>query len=35
LLEEPQVIATYPIAVANSRNRIGGAAFVDFVQSAA
>jgi len=35
LPEELQVIATYPIAVANGRNRTGGEAFVDFAQSPA
>jgi molybdate transport system substrate-binding protein len=33
LPDELQVIATYPIAVANGRNRGGGEAFVAFVQS--
>jgi molybdate transport system substrate-binding protein len=33
LPEELQVIATYPIAVANGRNRAGGEAFVAYVLS--
>jgi molybdate transport system substrate-binding protein len=34
LPEELQVIATYPIAVANGHNRAGGEPFVAFVESA-
>jgi molybdate transport system substrate-binding protein len=33
LPEELQVIATYPIAVTNGHNRVGGEAFAAFVQS--